>query len=310
MLNKAPALCPPTSVGIIAPASAPRDPEALHAGLTNLKAAGFNPVQLRTEYAECGYLAGPDTDRIQELNSFLTNDQVDALICVRGGYGALRLLDQVDFDAARKYPKLLVGYSDITALQLALFKHAGWVGISGPMVAVEWPDPDGANCKQFLDLAAGKLVNQPIDDNNLLSTLCPGTAKGTLLGGNLSLITRLLGTPHMPDLKGAILFLEEIGESPYRVDGLFAHLNLAGVLADLAGVVLGGFTESDVTPGKPTLTMQSVFSHYLSPLNIPVAQGLRYGHFPKKAAIPIGIQAELHCDHETGRLMLLESPVR
>ncbi|MDA0684606.1 MAG: LD-carboxypeptidase [Bacteroidetes bacterium] len=307
-VHKAPSLIRPAKVGIIAPASAPRADHRYDEGLNGLRSVGLEPVFKRSSIAHDGYLAGTDEERLNELNSFLADADVDTLICVRGGYGVLRILDQVDYDMARQHPKLLVGYSDITALQLALFAHAGWVSISGPMVAVEWHDPKGLACSDFLALAGSDLPTGPLDPDSPLTTFVPGSAEGVLLGGNLSLITRLIGTPHLPDLSGAILFLEEVGESPYRVDGLLAHLQLAGILDSLAGVVLGGFTESDAEPDKPSLTMEQVFDDYFGDLGIPVCSGLRYGHFHEKIAVPIGVKCRLEAGAETGTIMLLESP--
>lgn len=308
MVQKAPSLISPAKVGIIAPASGPRDDHRFEDGLDGLRSVGLTPVMKRPSFDHVGYLAGTDEERLAEFNGFLTDAEVETLICVRGGYGVLRILDQIDFETARQHPKLLVGYSDITALQLALYKHAGWVSISGPMVAVEWHDPAGLACSSFLTLAGPEPHPGPLDPHSPLTTFVPGLAEGVLLGGNLSLITRLIGTPHLPDLSGAILFLEEVGESPYRVDGLLAHLQLAGILDSLAGVVLGGFTEAETEPGKPTLTMEQVFDDYFGDLGIPVCTDLRYGHFHEKVAVPIGVQCRLEAGAKTGSIMLLESP--
>jgi muramoyltetrapeptide carboxypeptidase len=311
MIRKAEAIQPPCSAGIIAPASAPRTLESLQKGLLNLESAGFKPVFHRTDFHSHGFLAGTDKERLDEFNSFLNSREVDTLFCVRGGYGCLRLLDDIDYEAARAHPKTLVGYSDITALHLALFKHAGWVGISGPMVAVEWPDPEASNCHQFLDLISGRLRHGSLDAAEFpLTPVYSGSAEGTLLGGNLSLITKLCGTPHLPDMTGAILFLEEIGEIPYRIDGLLAQLKLNGILERLGGIVLGGFTEAEPKPGKPTLELDEVFKDYFAGLNIPVAKDLRYGHFPAKVAIPIGVQASLVCVDGRAELQILESAVQ
>ena len=311
MLRKAPAIVAPARIGIIAPASAPRTEQSLESGLKNLEEAGFTPVRRRNHIATHGFLAGTDHERLDELNGFLRSPDVDALFCVRGGYGCLRLLDDIDYEAARAHPKLLVGYSDITALHLALFKHAGWVGISGPMVAVEWPTPKESNCTQFLDLMSGRLASGELDTaDHPLRPLYEGTIVGPLLGGNLSLIAKMCGSRHFPDLTGAILFIEDIGESPYRIDGLLAQLKLSGHLIKLGGVVLGSFTDADPLPGRPTLPMSEVFNDYFASLGIPVADGLRYGHHPEKIAIPIGVRARLTCSSNHARLEILESPVR
>jgi len=296
-------------VGVIAPASAPRADHSFAEGLDGLRSASFDVVLGRNEISGVGYLAGTDEERLTELNTMLGRDDLDALICVRGGYGVLRILDYVDFDAARALPKLIVGYSDITALQLALWTHARLPSISGPMVAVEWHDPDGMNCAHFRSMASSTMPAGSLDPNRTLRTMVAGSADGTLIGGNLTLISRLCGTRHCPDFDGTILFLEEIGEIPYRVDGLLAQLELAGILDGLAGVVLGAFTEDGQDPSKPTLSLPDIFEDYFGGLGIPVATGLQYGHIHDKVAVPIGVQARLSCTASGASLEVLESPV-
>lgn len=305
-----PALQRPADVRIVAPASAPRSAEDLQRGLKGLQDCGFNPVWDEPLLAPVGYLAGTDEHRLQQLNAALAAEGPSTVLCVRGGYGVLRILDQVDFDAVRTHPKMVVGYSDITALQLALFKHTGLVTISGPMLAAEWKEPAGPCPTHFLQLASSAFEPGPLDPVHSQKTLVAGLAEGLLLGGNLSLLCRLIGTRHLPDLRGAILFLEEVGESPYRVDGMLAQLQLAGILDGLAGIVLGGFTGGEPQPGKSSLTMEEVFEDYVSDLGIPVATGLRYGHFSDKVAVPIGVMARLDA-HADGRavLSLLEAPI-
>lgn len=302
-------LSPPTRVGLIAPASFPADMTRIEAGIEVMAQRGLTVERFRTPGAGRGYLAGSDDERAAELNHFLRRTDIDALICVRGGYGCMRLLDRIDWDAARAHSKLLVGYSDITALHLAFFKHAGWTGISGPMAAVEWPDPDIPSLNQFFALAAGWTGSLAGPSDEPMRGLNPGTATGRILGGNLSMVVRLLGTPHLPDLTGAILIVEDVGEEPYQIDAYFSQLRMAGVLDRLGGLVLGGLTEGDVRPGKASLTMEEVLSDYVQPLSIPVADRLLYGHFPVKCSLPIGVQARLTVSGPDARLDVLESVV-
>jgi muramoyltetrapeptide carboxypeptidase len=239
----------------------------------------------------------------------LRRPDIRALFCVRGGYGSLRLLPNLDYEAARCHPKLLVGYSDITALHLALFRKAGWVGLSGPMVAVEWPDPDPASETLFWNMVGGTAPYDIIGpDGEHLTPMRPGTVEGVLLGGNLTLITKLIGTPYLPVLDGAILFIEEVGEPPYRIDGMLAQLKLAGILDRLGGLVIGGLTgwEPD-DPDKPTLSYETVLADYVETLSCPVATGLVYGHFPVKNTMPIGVQARLYVTSDTASLTVLEA---
>lgn len=298
----------PAHIAVIAPAGPPKDLERLAAGMQVLKQRGFTIHTYRDTFGPHGYLAGTDQERVNELNHFLRRTDIDALFCVRGGYGTLRLLDHIDYDAARRHPKLLVGYSDITALQLALYHKTGWASLSGPMVGVEWADLDSACETQFWDLVALP-SNEPRQlygpSGEALVPLNKGNVTGILLGGNLTMVTRLLGTPYLPDFSGSILFLEDVGEAPYRLDGLFAHLKLSGILDTIRGLVLGGFTdwETEASYGR---TAQDVVQDYVQTLSIPVASNLHYGHFPIKIAVPIGIQANLSVTEDQASLSLLE----
>lgn len=276
-----------------------------------LRERGFTLVHEPPASGPRGYLAAPDADRTAELNAMLRRDDVDAILCTRGGFGVLRLLDTVDYDAARRRPKLLVGYSDITALQLALYRHAGWRSLSGAMLAPDWPDLDGDSEAQFWNMARGATPSPFVGPGGEpLEGVRDGSAEGVLLGGNLSMVMRLLSTPFLPDLDGAILFFEDVGEAPYRLDSYFAQLRLAGVLDRLGGVVVGALTDSQVEPGRPSLGIDEVLGDHLGRLPIPVARGLVYGHFPRKSTLPIGVGARLSVDGPDARLDILEPVTR
>jgi muramoyltetrapeptide carboxypeptidase len=310
-LAKAPALAAGSRVGLIAPAGPPLDPDRLAAGIAHLEARGLQVERLRPSFGPYGYLAGTDAERLAELNGFLRRNDVQALVCVRGGYGTLRLLPWLDYEAARRHPKLLIGYSDITALHLALYHKSGWVGLQGPMAAVEWPEPDPAWEALFWSMAQGQPANPLVGPHGeALQPVRHGVAEGPLLGGTLTLLCRLLGTPYLPDLHGAILFLEEVGEEPYRIDGLLAQLRLAGVLERLGGLVLGGFTEATPQHTRPTLTLDEVLDDYTRDLHLPVARGLAFGHFPVKLTLPVGVHARLDVTPSAAHLSLLEAPVQ
>ncbi len=308
-MPKPPPLLPGSRVLVVAPGSAPRDAARLEKGLAALTARGFEVETLRSDFAPHGFLAGPDAVRIDEFNRALAHPTATAIFCVRGGYGALRLLPYLDYDAARRHPKLLVGYSDITALHLALWEKARLPGLSGPMVAVEWDAMDTLSEDLFWHLARGGTGPVVGPGGEALEGVRDGDAEGVLLGGNLSLVARLIGTPYLPDLTGAILFLEEVGEEPYRVDGLLAHLKLAGILDSLGGLVLGGFTESEPSPDRPFLPLDTIVNDYTRDLNLPVARGLVYGHFPVKNTLPVGVRARLQVRGETASLDILENVV-
>ena len=295
------------TVGIAAPASAPLAAADLDAGLDALRARGLRIARVRETITPHGYLAGTDGERLDELNALLRRDDLDAVFCVRGGYGVLRLLPGIDYDAARAHPKLIVGYSDITALHFALWAKAGLPGLSGPMLAPDWPHLDAETEAQFWTLAEGHAPVEIVGPGGeALDPVRPGRAEGVLLGGNLVMICTLLGTPYLPDLKGAILFLEEVGEPPYRVDRLFAQLKLAGILDNLGGLVLGGFTGADPPENRPSLSLDEVLDDYTRDLPYPVARGLVYGHFRRKSTLPVGVRARLAVEGATAALTVLD----
>ncbi len=293
-------------IRVLAPASAAFDPGAIERGVAALRERGFDviPPPRRERY---GHLSATDAGRLADLNDALRDPDTSAIVCVRGGYGTLRLLPGVDYDAARANRALVVGYSDITALQLALLTHADLPSLSGPMVAVEWGDIDAESETLFWDLARGGMSSDLLGPGGQrLQPMRAGSAEGTLIGGNLALITRLIGTPYLPDLDGAILFFEEVGESPYRIDGMLAQLALSGALSRIGGLVIGQITEADPQPGRPSLTIEQVLTDHLAHLDIPIASGLVYGHIGIKNTMPIGARARLEVTDDAARLAILE----
>ncbi|BBM70195.1 S66 peptidase family protein [Rhodothermus marinus] len=303
-------LRPGDRVAVVAPASPP-DPEKLEAGIRRLEAAGLIVERGRTLSAHRGYLAGDDRLRADELNHYLQRTDIRAIFCARGGYGCLRLLSLLDYEAAAHAPKLLVGYSDVTALHLALLRHARLPGLSGPMVAIDWPLLDDETEQRFWELAGGATPD-PLPPVGSASprVLRPGVAEGPLVGGTLSVLVRLVGTPYLPDLTGAILFLEDIGEAPYRIDGMLAQLRLAGVLDRLAGLVLGHFTDCAPAASSPSLSLDEVLADYFGAAPYPVVTDFPYGHVAAKNTLPVGVRARLVADASGIRLSLLEPVVR
>jgi muramoyltetrapeptide carboxypeptidase len=293
-------LRPGAPIAVAAPASAPHDLEAYRAGLDRLR----DVYDVRSAWhpgPERGYLAAPDADRARALHDAIRDPSIQAIVCARGGYGCLRLLPHLDWATAREHPTLLVGYSDVTALHLAFYAQAGWTGLSGPVVT-EWARADEETLSAFRALAEGKT---PELGKGQLHPLRSGTATGPLLGGNLSVLTRLIGTPYAPDWTGAILVLEDVAEAPYRIDRMLAHLQNAGVLEAVAGVVLGSFRTPDADPDRPTLSLDTIFRDYLGNRPYPVATGLPYGHLLPRCSLPIGGQVQLDATSEPARLSLL-----
>ena len=278
-------------VHVVAPASAPREPERYCAGVQVLS-EDWAVAQAYAPTPPHGYLAMPDAERAAHLQRALTTPGVDAVLCARGGYGTMRLLPHLDWDTiARATPRWVVGYSDITALQWACWQRLRWPSLSGPVVT-EWTQLPAA-MRADVFRATGPDPYAPDWQGHPRPTpWTTGTARGVLLGGTLSVLTRLLGTPYMPDLTGAILLLEDVQEPPYAVDRMLMHLELAGVLDNLAGALLGQFSEPD-TVSQPTLSMQAVLRSYFADRPYPVLADVPYGHLLPRCVWPLGVPAQL-----------------
>ena len=262
-----------------------------------------------------GYLAGTDDDRLADLNQAIADPTIDAIWCIRGGYGVTRILDRVDFQPLRDRPKVILGYSDITALLLAATRHAGLVTFHGPTARAPMPAFSRWHFERVLASAepAGRLGRLPepagvlVPKDNRILTIRAGVVEGPLMGGNLSLLQCLMGTPHWPDLDGAILFLEDVGEDLYRVDRVLAHLRAAGVLGGLAGVAVGRFTQLQRHMSDGAFGYDEVLATYFEPLGVPVAFGFPVGHIDDQWTLPLGVRARL--DAGAGELELLEAAV-
>lgn len=292
-------------VGVISPAS-PMPPENLTKGIHYLQSLGYSVLKGDHVMDSYGFLAGNDNDRLNDLHAMFSNPDVKAIFSSRGGYGTPRLLYELDFELIRKNPKIIMGYSDLTAIQLAIWSQTGLITFSGPMVAVEMKEVDPFTERNMWSVLTSTDLDGvfPIDPNNPLEIIVPGKASGRLLGGCLSVLVSLLGTPFQPDFNEAILILEEVGEEPFRVDRYFSHLKLAGILDQVNGVILGKFIDCLPEEGKPNFTITEVINDYFGNLDIPVVSGFLYGHLPRKLTLPIGAKVEM--DTSLSRVRLLE----
>lgn len=314
-LVRPPRLAPGARIALVAPAGPLLERDDLTRAEALCRALDYEPALTPAAGRRHGYLAGPDDERLADLNAALRDPAIDAIWCLRGGYGSLRILDRVDFDALARRPRPLLGFSDITALLNAAVARAGVVAFHGPVARAALPAFARRHLERVLACAepAGRLgrLPQPADvlipRTDRIVTLCGGTAEGPLLGGNLSLLQCLLGTPFLPALDGAILFLEDVGEAVYRVDRMLCHLRLAGVLDRLAGVAVGRFTELERRTADGALGFDEVLATYFEPLGIPVAYGFPIGHIDDQWTLPLGVRARL--DADAGELELLEAAV-
>ena len=285
-------------MGVIAPAG-PVAPSEIQPGIKLLESFGYKVIISPHVYQRQGYLAGNDETRLQDLNAMLENQDVKVIFCARGGYGTLRLLEKIDFDLIRMNPKIIVGYSDITALLLAIYKKTGLVTFHGTMIK-ELSKNRKRNLASFLDFVSSDKMGKVDLANGI--TLVPGRGEGTLLGGNLSLICHLVGTPFMPSLKKSILFVEEKEEPLYRIDRMMTHLRLSGHLKGLVGLIAGTFE------GCGSISsINGVLKDTVSDLKIPLLSGLPVGHGLENICLPIGVQAFL--DTEAMILSITESCV-
>jgi muramoyltetrapeptide carboxypeptidase len=291
-------LRPGDTIAVIAPAG-PVDPQEMLPGLEQLEAMGYRVLPAPHLYERKEYLAGEDQVRLEDLHAAFLNPEVRAVFCARGGYGTLRLLPRIRFSTLRRNPKILVGYSDITSLLLAVYKRTGLVTFHGPMIR-ECSTKGGVN----LDAMIRRVSSEgPLGlDLEGAEVLRKGKAEGRLIGGNLSLLSHLVGTRYLPDPKGAILFLEDLGEPLYRIDRMITHLKLCGFLKGLAGIVAGRFEDC----GDPS-PIEKLLLEAVSDLGIPVLGRAPFGHGEKNRALPIGIRAAL----DTGAMTLTwdEPPV-
>ncbi len=290
MKIKPPSLRPGDRIGIIAP-SGPVTQSELQPAIELLEAKGYNVIQAPHIYSRQDYLAGHDDLRLEDLHSVFHDQDIKAVICARGGYGVLRLLDKIDYGLIRKHPKIIVGYSDITALLLAIYKKTGLVTFHGPVLK-EISGDRLKNLDAFCDLASSsKHFSLNLPDGEVLTS---GRSKGLLIGGNLTLISHLIGTPFLPSLKGALLFIEERGEPLYRIDRMLSHLRLSGVLKDLGGLIAGQFVDcGDISE------INGLLKDVTSNFNIPVFSGLPVGHAALNVSVPLGVQAVLDTTNRT-----------
>lgn len=282
-------------IGIVAPSSPQRDDDRLRRGIHYFESLGYRVRLGEHLWKRHGYLAGTDDERVADLNAMLNDPAVRMVVAGRGGYGMTRILDRVDYRAMRRDPKIIVGFSDVTALNCAALRRARLVTFSGAMPGVDF---GGATIDEFAEEHFWRVVTSarafgslPSPADSTMSSIARGRAEGWLLAGNLTLLAVLCGTPFIPKANGAVLLVEEIGEESYRVDRLLSQLSNAGVLSDLAGLAFGAFTDAD--PRRVSvepLPIEEVFADYARRAAVPTITGVAYGHIPRKLTLPLGVR--------------------
>ena len=301
------------TIGIVAPASS-MDDSLVRRAVKNISRHGYEDKLSNGYLQRRGYLAADDKTRAAELNAFFLDKSVKAILCLRGGYGSPRILDRLDYDAIRQNPKIFIGYSDITALLTGIHTKTGLVSFHGPMARefsigkgltpytekYFWP-AFTPQSKLFTDWGGAGPKGR-----SHLKTLAGGKAEGVLVGGNLSVLTCTIGTPYAARSRDCILFLEDVSETPFRIDRMLNQLRLSGMLGRYKGVILGSFTGCLPLRGSG-IGLLDVFDHYFEKLGVPVLSGYAAGHQPDQATLPIGARVRL--DATAKKVSLIETPV-
>ncbi|WP_027671955.1 S66 peptidase family protein [Rheinheimera baltica] len=304
------ALNPGDTVALVSPSKATDHKIDVQIAEEVMAALGLNVKTAPHLTARRGHLAGTDAERAGDINAMFADKDVKAIICLRGGSGAARLLPLLDYELIRNNPKILLGYSDITALHNAIHAQTGLVTFHGPNGTGSW---NSFNADQFRRVFFERELMQyqnVIDAKDELAprqnrtiTITGGKVQGELIGGNLTVLTALAGSPYLPDFSGKILFIEDVEEAPYRVDRMLSTLKLMGALDKIAGFIFGECTDCSPGGGYGWLTMDQIFDDHIKPLNIPAYRGAMIGHIKQQFIVPVGGRVELDADAGTFRLL-------
>ncbi len=312
-LQKSPRLESGMTARLIAPAG-PATAEKIEKAVANLRSLGLEVQKSKHLAGKTGFLSGSDDERLEDFHDAFRDKKVDAVWCVRGGYGTTRLLEKIDFDLIRRRPKLFFGYSDITALHTAIHQRTGLVTFHGPVGASDFTDFTGAALRKVavsptprFEIKLPDAIQDFPHEVFRPEILRKGVARGRLIGGNLCLLASLVGTFWEPDFRGKIVFIEEIDEKPYRCDRMLTQLLTATNLRKAAGVALGVFLGCEKGEKDDSWSLREVLRDRLANLGVPVVYGLPFGHISDQVTLPVGIEAELDADR--GLLTLLETAV-
>jgi len=289
-------------IGIVSPASAPNDLSRIESAVKYLESIGYRVKVGKNASNQNGYFAGTDQERLEDIHYMFKDKGIRGIFCTRGGYGSGRLLDKIDYSLIKRNPKIFVGYSDITALQLAIFKKTGLITFAGPMPAVDFfTEVDPFTEENFWKILTnkkkiGKLSNP---NSEKFYSIQSGHSEGRLIGGNLSMIVSLLGTKFSHDFKNSILLLEEINEKPYRIDRMFNQLRLANVFNLVKGIILGRFVDCyEKDSEKVSFTLNEVILDYFGKLKIPIIYNVKHGHLKQNLTLPIGIKTKINASRK------------
>ncbi|MGD8782306.1 MAG: LD-carboxypeptidase [Ignavibacteria bacterium] len=311
-LLKSKKLLPNDVIGIICPASVPKDLTKIEKSVKYFEKLGYRVEVGKNVGKQTGYLAGNDGERAEDLHDMFKNKDIKAIFCARGGYGSARLLSKMNFELIKKNPKIFVGYSDITALNLAIFKKTGLVTFAGPMAVSDFAD----EASEFTEdnfwrvITNSKIIGKVYNPNNekFYSLNNKGKVEGKLFAANLTILCSLLGTDFLPNLKDTILLIEDINEPPYKIDRMFNQLRLAKITDNLKGLLFGRFVDCyEIDKVKSTLSLNEVIADYFNGIKIPVMYNIKHGHVRDNITFPIGLKTKINASRSI--IQILENAV-
>lgn len=295
------------TIGVISPGGAIKNPDSLNETLTLFDKMGFKTRISPYAFGRWGYYSGTDEERVNDIHSMFADPSIQAIITTRGGSGCSRLLPLLDYSLIKKNPKIFVGYSDITALLNAFYTKTGLITFHGPVVTSTWNTITLQYFKQVLmdsNAATFKNPEESLDDS-VVNTITPGTATGKLWGGNLSVLSTMIGAEYLPNASNTILFVEDVEEDIYRIDRMLMHFKLAGILDQINGFIFAQCTSCD--EDDPGFSIHEILDQHIKPLGIPAWYGSMAGHIYDKFTLPIGLPVEINA--EVGSIRLLEPAV-
>ena len=301
------ALKPGDTVAICSPAGAVWDEHQIEIFTTILKSFGFNVLLGKTLKEKFGYFSGTDDFRANEINELFADTTVKGIFCMKGGWGCARIIDKLDYELIGKNPKVLIGFSDITALLLAITSKTNLITFHGPVGNSGWNE---FSKSVFTNVVMApqliKFPQNPLGEDKIV-TIYPGKISGELVGGNLTVLSSLIGSEYLPNWKNKILFLEEAKEEPYSIDRMLTQLKLSGVLNSISGFVFGKCAKCLAEEPLKAFTFHEVIMQHILPLKIPAFYGAMIGHIENKLTVPLGIKAKIDADN--GSIFLEESCV-
>lgn len=283
-------------IAITGSAGAIYEPHTIDRITSRLTELGFKYVLGETLTSRFGYLAGTDEMRASELMSYFKDSSINAILTMRGGWGCARILDLLDYEVIKANPKVIMGFSDITSLINAIYKKTGLVTYHGPCGYSTWTEFSTEYVTKAVSSGSPFTMKNPSDFTKDLITLTSGNCRGELVGGNITVLLSMIGTPYEPDWNNKILFLEETNEEPYRIDRMFWQMKQAGIFSKVKGIVFGSFNKCFAEEPEKSFTLQEVLEQHFKDIHLPVYMGATFGHMSPKFTLPIGIHAEMNAD--------------